>query len=395
MLPHDWEEDPREPLFSFNLGDSSYGFFMLRPEFWIETLSLLLCETLIAAVVGALLYHTVAQRQRTMAAYILGFGIFIPFWLHTPAQLLNTFGVKNRLMRFCLGGILPTTSMFRISEVVFGFVPEYALVSASQFSLYVASPMLLRHDAKLDKFVPTTKNFIIEKFSNLIICLFMVGAFQSLYELNLSGAPSFGPLPDDTKDYYSFSRLLDIDQLRDNLFAAILFQLYLCVFGEGLILLTSLCTGKEVVALMKNPIFSSTSPSDFWGHRWNHVVHKCLKNGVYKPVRSITTSPVLGTTAAFVTSGILHEWLLSFVFFDEHVNFGRTTGFFAWQAMLVMIESTCGELFSPLRRLPLSLQSALVILSGLPLAHWFTFHYVHSNFFSAGGSAFPMLKIIG
>jgi hypothetical protein len=44
-------------------------------------------------------------------------------------------------------------------------------------------------------------------------------------------------------------------------------------------LVISCITGCNTITLMKNPLFSSTSPSDFWGGRWNLIVHGLLKRG--------------------------------------------------------------------------------------------------------------------
>ena len=45
------------------------------------------------------------------------------------------------------------------------------------------------------------------------------------------------------------------------------------VFGFAVTLLT----GIQTKDLTNNPLFGSSSPSDFWGRRWNNVVHKTLK----------------------------------------------------------------------------------------------------------------------
>lgn len=50
----------------------------------------------------------------------------------------------------------------------------------------------------------------------------------------------------------------------------VLFQILLTTFGFGLNFLTSLA-GVQQIQMMLNPIFESTSPSDFWGRRWNMV----------------------------------------------------------------------------------------------------------------------------
>lgn len=120
----------------------------------------------------------------------------------------------------------------------------------------------------------------------------------------------------------------------------VLFQIYLTTFGYGINFLTSL-VGYQQNPMMLNPIFESSSPSDFWGRRyememscyfsyyftsnlilslnntrslsprrWNLTVHGILKRGVYKPFRT-RYSRLTASAATFMASGLFHEWLLS------------------------------------------------------------------------------------
>ena len=49
------------------------------------------------------------------------------------------------------------------------------------------------------------------------------------------------------------------------------FQLLLALYAEGLMITTIMVTGKQTVDFSHNPLFETTSPSDFWGKRWNLV----------------------------------------------------------------------------------------------------------------------------
>ena len=64
------------------------------------------------------------------------------------------------------------------------------------------------------------------------------------------------------------------------LFIVVLFQLYLTTDGYGIFTITSFF-GMQQGPFMLNPIFESSSPSDFWGRRWNLVVHGLLKRYVF------------------------------------------------------------------------------------------------------------------
>jgi hypothetical protein len=54
----------------------------------------------------------------------------------------------------------------------------------------------------------------------------------------------------------------------------VLFQILLTTFGFGLNFIASFA-GIQLMPFMLNPIFESSSPSDFWGRRWN-MVGKCV-----------------------------------------------------------------------------------------------------------------------
>jgi len=89
----------------------------------------------------------------------------------------------------------------------------------------------------------------------------------------------------------------------------VLFQLYLTTYVEGLTLAWTAISGCRVDEVMKNPMFESRSPSDFWSRRWNLLIHRVLKGGVYKPVRK-HGSIALACVAVFVASGLFHEFLI-------------------------------------------------------------------------------------
>jgi hypothetical protein len=90
----------------------------------------------------------------------------------------------------------------------------------------------------------------------------------------------------------------------------VLFQMYLTTYCEGLSLFWTGLSGYQVETVMKNPLFEAKSPTDFWSRRWNLLVHRVLKGGVYKPIRKYN-SATIACIAVFVASGAFHEWLLT------------------------------------------------------------------------------------
>jgi hypothetical protein len=179
-------------------------------------------------------------------------------------------------------------------------------------------------------------------------------------------------------------------------------------------------------SVMDDPLLKSTSPSDFWGKRWNSLVQTCLKNGVFKvsvlysrrkrfaticcprlttrdyllfqPIYKHFSKPA-GVMATFLASGILHEWLVLVIFTappsfiplgdvmensaSEDVGFevvyGGSMIFFVWQAMLILVESFVGnwEIFKTMGRiLPAPVRTALIVGAGIPVRVLYIYIYI-------------------
>eukprot|EP00527_Entomoneis_sp_CCMP2396_P009259 CAMPEP_0198138272 /NCGR_PEP_ID=MMETSP1443-20131203/1695_1 /TAXON_ID=186043 /ORGANISM="Entomoneis sp., Strain CCMP2396" /LENGTH=333 /DNA_ID=CAMNT_0043799983 /DNA_START=271 /DNA_END=1272 /DNA_ORIENTATION=+ len=319
-----------------------------------------------------------------MTAYLFGFGLFVPFWILVPPAVVQSLQIQNKMFTFCLSVIPSTTSFFRTTEAIFGFTPKHAQKSVASFALYYGSPMLLQWDEKSQKHIKATVTQTMGHLKTFTIYLFITGFYQSMFGV-VSFFPRFAQAT--PADWHSIANIANVAIWKDTFLIGLLFQLYLTTLGEGLRFATSVLTGFKTQPLMDNPFFSSTSVSDFWGRKWNLLVHACLKNGVYKPVRLCGGSALAGVLSSFLASGLLHEWIL-FMIFPQQENqprpFGATTAFFVWQAGLISLEYTStGQAFwkninktcHPL------IPALIVVLAGVPLGHWFTNMYVHSDFY--------------
>lgn len=381
------KDEIRHPLFSFEVQDTTYGFYFAHIPWWIEILSLLIVVAVLSMCFGAIVFFTIVRRARTPIAGLLGFGLYIPFWLTIPRILLDHFGVSNLIFRFCLGGITSTLTIFRISEAVFGFSPAYSTSSFLAYSLYFGSPMLLRYDKKTDKLVPATYFRMCGHLIRFASYLLMLGLYQSCFEI-FDFFPNFGKAdPEKASTWYSIESMYDLHRWKDTLLYGLLFQMYLATFGEGLIFATTVLSGRETEDIMDNPILQSHTPSEFWGRRWNLLVHQCLKNGAYKPVRSMGGPALLAVFSAFLASGLFHESLLSVIFTEFPNTHGTTIAFFMWQAVLVSIDASFGDtaLFKSVgRKMPGPLCTLIIIVLGIPLGHWFADSYVRTEFFRQG-----------
>ena len=141
---------------------------------------------------------------------------------------------------------------------------------------------------------------------------------------------------------------------------------------------------KSVLEVSDSPLTKSTSPSDFWGRRWNALVHIVLKGGVYIPLRKNGFSKGIAALATFVASGLLHEYVLTALAFkgvllDDHSaytpRYGYHLAFFVWNGLNLILEGIFYK--HPIiqwmkRTLPKPVIVVMVLMTVLPIGHWFT-----------------------
>lgn len=129
-----------------------------------------------------------------------------------------------------------------------------------------------------DKFVPITSSDIIDNLKGFATMLVANGSLLTFFQCIPDIVPPFGqgPLPPDS-DWYSWNMLFDPKRwLIRNIFFALTFQVVISMFGEGLMLAQGLLTGYRPRGLMENPVMTARSISQFWGSKWNLVIHDVL-----------------------------------------------------------------------------------------------------------------------
>lgn len=196
-------------------------------------------------------------------------------------------------------------------------------------------------------------------------------------------------------------------------------------------LITSLISGYSLEPFSDAPLTKSTSPSDFWGNRWDRPVESSLRRGCYRPLRLIGGySRGVAAFGTFVLSGLIHEYVLWMFTLrhgtpnyrrwhsedigdsandqssKDHIDFlqsytqpamGKQFIFFAWNAVVVLLERRVARhrLFSLMQeRLPQPILTFLVLLTVLPIAHLFTDEYIRSGFYGDASWAFPIFLVL-
>ena len=124
-------------------------------------------------------------------------------------------------------------------------------------------------------------------------------------------------------------------------------------------------------------------------------MHRGLKNGVYKPVRERSLSRVKAVMAAFLVSGIIHEYVNLVMFTDRAYQFKwKQMIFFGWNGVLILLEYVVGKwsMFQWIKKnFPPFIVTALVLSSALPLAHLFLGDWIRCGYFGAVSLAEPIV----
>lgn len=109
----------------------------------------------------------------------------------------------------------------------------------------------------------------------------------------------------------------------------VMLSLILSQCSLGVSLLYTFAYGYKTDDVVLNPMLKSSSPSDFWGRRWNNSVHKCLKVS-YKILRQIVYFSLLITSSLCVD---LDTVLSATTFRMELINQPENTRNQRWLAL--------------------------------------------------------------
>lgn len=159
----------------------------------------------------------------------------------------------------------------------------------------------------------------------------------------------------------------------------------------------------------RNPVFKSRSPTDFWGKRWNRTIHEVLKGGAFKPARKYFSAPI-AMALCFLLSGVIHDFVYACAFYAPQSTRDPDTGvcedcysvpiykltlFFLWNGMMMMLEKPLANK-PPFKwiskNLPVPIISTLVLLTTLPMSHWFTGDWVMGGSYEAMTQALWIVK---
>ena len=190
--------------------------------------------------------------------------------------------------------------------------------------------------------------------------------------------------------------------IANNFLLAMLTSSVLDAGCTGLGILTSLVSGLSTMSFNDNPMTKSQSPSDFWGRRWNKIVGRALRRGVFLPLKNSGFSATISAFVTFLVSGLLHEYVLCVQMLrggtkDPYTPaYGKQFFFFFWNGFILVCEHKLSShsLVRWTTRLPNSLRTLLVLFLVMPVAHCFTDEYIASGFYHDLSFGFPRFFLL-
>ncbi|KAL3805867.1 hypothetical protein HJC23_007828 [Cyclotella cryptica] len=334
-----------------------------------------------------LLYYLVVPGEKLSKRKVVSGSFLLTVTGFIPYILFDLLTVKNTAVRFtiCTPFVLYG---FKILEAIFGFVPVGAKSSLQMYCQYFSFPSEILFDSDTSKPILASKKDVLDSAKHVMFCVLRVCLLCSCLSHH-----NYKPFGDTNAgeffDGIGVGKHFNARHLGNCFTIALFFQQALALGDAVMGNTVQIITGYKVLKSMRNPMLAAKSPSDFWGRRWNIIVHSVMKRGVYKAVRKYS-SPILASLLVFIASGLFHEWLVhAMLIYGRSVSsgsvfLGSNTAFFIWNFVVIMVERLLVRMKvvkSIGKTLPRPLSTLVIIMSSLPVAHWFGNPYLNGGFF--------------
>ena len=371
-------------------------------SFWIQMGMMLAMQASVSALCAIIVYEFIVKQRGSTSSFLVGFGFVIPVGVLVPFWFIKSSGVMN--IAVMIGAAALTVIVpFNCIEAMFDTSERGVESSLQRYIGYYCSIIPFVRHPKTGEPIPTTKQELCTKVFQLLVNIFIIVIYASaMVHFDFVVCPS----PRERNAFLPTSiwGLFHWGHLVNNLVVACYTCQCLATGTQGIGLVISIITGCRVIDVMNNPMFGSQSPSDFWGRRWNLMVQGSFKRGIFKPLTKLRVSRTVAMLATFVVSGILHEHVctvigMKYLLFPKLAtpydpNYGRHFTFFLWNAFVVLLEYVLSPLplFQWMKaNLMKPAISLLVLLTVIPISHWFTDEYVRSGFYSDYTMGFPLV----
>jgi hypothetical protein len=276
--------------------------------------------------------------------------------------------------------------------------------SLRSYVIYYCTIVPLKRDSRTGERIPATRTYLAKKLRSVVIKMVIIVLLLNILDPVDYVPFQEVPTPEDSSwpwlssIYYQYFHWT---HLANNFSTAFLMCQCIDVGDEQFGLIVALMTGSEAIDVMRNPMLLSTSATDFWSNRWNMTMHGSFKRGIVKPLMRRGDVPrwvaVLGT---FVVSGLLHEYICQVIQAksirfpgiakDYVANIGNQLCFFVWNGGVVVLERLVFPKGKMTNRSVWPLNTMLVLLTVLPVSHWFTDEYLRSGFYNDVSLGLPL-----
>jgi hypothetical protein len=400
------EQDTRTPTYTFSVPGIDGGSIGILTSggplaFWVQMATILPMQSIVRVFLACIVYKFIIQRRGTLMAYLVGYGFVLPFVILLPFYVIPLLGIRNVCLMIAISST-PIFVTFNCLEAMYGTSPPIVERDLWTYCIYYSSPIPFLISDKTQQVIKASKEEITSKakacFLNIVLTSLLLSVLIPFAYEPFSSPRQIGQPLDSFLDIFHTGHLLN------NYILACL--TFLCLDGGTLAVAVTigLLTGFSTVTVMHAPMTESLSPSEFWGKRWNRMIHAVLKRAVYLPLRKYAVSKTAASIITFVVSGLLHEYILAIIYLkgnmspeEQRRNYGMHMAFFAYNGIVVLIERALKgnkyieELLKPL---PKPAITALVILTVIPVSHWFTDEYVMSGFYTDYSLGFPKIVYI-
>jgi hypothetical protein len=230
----------------------------------------------IQSIFAAIIYKVIVKNRGEQFTYLFGYGVVIPMICYIPFVIIEFLAIRSRVVRLALV-TAPNLIVFRCLEAMYGTSPSVVETSLGHYVAYYTSLFDFYWN-------PDTKAREKITLGDLVGRLYRIKAHYVLVSLILSYLLhyDFKPFPSTIAldSYHLSTELFTPGQLLNNyLYALLIF--FTLALGWNIAAFSFNLQGFRTVIPFHNPLFTSKSPTDFWGKKWNMTIHAFLKVSDY------------------------------------------------------------------------------------------------------------------
>lgn len=338
----------------------------------------MLIQMLIQVVFAAAIYKFIIKNRASLEAYLFGFGVIIPLALFIPFFLLEEFNIQNKSVKLGFT-TLPTIVFFRTLEAMFATPSNIVVeVTMGNYMTYYTTLVTFEWSTKTLKRRKITTAEFLAAATNLLVDFVRISAMLS-FMMHFNFQPFDSPVKLD--EYNWGWELLSPAHLANTYLLGWLTYSYLSM-GFHMTAFSEQAKGYYVEPIFLNPMLMSRSVSEFWGKRWNLMIHRFLKHGVMRPAKKYY-STAMSIFLAFVFSGLLHDYTWSVVFYHHsqhdcstcadcdhcfHFKPLKVSVFFLYCGICMLLERPLAPYLGFLKIWPTPIVAQLVLLTACPVS---------------------------